>query len=95
MSTRTDLSGDFFAGDRISLIFDDAPGGEIIATITRKLSDWEEGLSPEVEDYVHYWLEISCEGTTDGSICNVLLLSTGQYWTDGRFVTLRKMPSAA
>lgn len=91
MSTRTDLSGDFFAGDRISLIFDDQPGGEIVATITRKLSDWEEGLSSEAEDYVSYWLELTCDGATDGSICNVLLLSTGQYWTDGRFVTLRKM----
>ena len=91
MSTRTDLSGDFFAGDRISLIFDDQPDGEVIATITRKLSDWEEGLAPEIEDYVNYWLEISCEGDTNRTTCDVLLLSTGRYWTDGRFVTLRKM----
>jgi hypothetical protein len=91
MSTRTELTGDFFAGDRISLIFDEPPGEEIIATVTRKLSDWEEGLSPEIEDYVNYWLEISCEGDSDGTICNVLLLSTGRYWTDGRFVTIRKM----
>jgi hypothetical protein len=90
-ATVQDGADDFFAGDRISLIFDDTPGEQIIATVNRKLSDCQEGFSPEVQDYVGYWLEISCEEDKLGGICNVLLLTTGRYWIDGRFVTLRKM----
>ena len=90
-ATGKDETGDFFAGDRISLIFDDIPDKEITATVHRKLSDWEEGLSPEVEEYVDYWLEINCEDEKGGTICNVLLLTTGRYWLDGRFVTIRKI----
>jgi hypothetical protein len=82
---------DLFAGDRIGLTFDDTPGDQIMATVCRKLSDRQEGLGPEVEDYVAYWLEISCEGDADGAICNVVLLTTGRYWLDGRFVTIRKL----
>ena len=82
---------DLYVGDRISLIFDDTPQDQITATITRKLSDWEEGLSPEIEDYIDYWLEITCDGNRSGTICNVVLLTTGRYWLDGRFVTIRKI----
>jgi hypothetical protein len=80
-----------FVGDRITLTFDDTPSDRITATVSRILSDREEGLGPEVEDYIAYWLEICCEGETDPMICNVVLLTTGRYWLDGRFVTLRKI----
>lgn len=89
-TTGMDEAEDFSSGDRISLIFDDLPDEEVTATVHRKLSDRQEGLSPEVEDYVDYWLEINCEGDDGGTICNVLLLTTGRYWLDGRFVTIRK-----
>ena len=82
---------DLFVGDRISLTFDDIPRDQITASISRKLSDREEGLGPEIEDYIAYWLEISREGDTRGAIENVLLLTTGRYWLDGRFVTIRKI----
>ncbi len=82
---------DIFVGDRIALTFDDIPRDQITARVTRKLSDTQEGLSPEIEDYVDYWLEISCDGDKRGTICNVLLLTTGQYWFDGRYVTIYKM----
>jgi len=82
---------DISVGDRIVLTFDDIPRDQITATVTRKLSDTQEGLSPEIEDYVDYWLEISCDGDKSGTICNVLLLTTGQYWLDGRYVTICKM----
>ena len=90
-TTGREKAEDFSAGDRITLIFDDLPGEEITATVNRKLSDIEEGCSTEVEDYVDYWLEITCEGDGGGTICNVLLLTTGRYWLDGRFVTIRKL----
>jgi hypothetical protein len=85
-----DGSDDFAAGDRISLIFDELPGEEIIATVHRKLSDIQEGCSPEVEQYIDYWLEIHRDGDEGATIYNVLLLTTGRYWLDGRFVTIRK-----
>ena len=90
-TTGKDGAEDFSAGDRIALIFDDLPGEEITATVHRKLSDIEEGCSPEVEQYVDYWLEIHCDGEKGATICNVLLLTTGRHWLDGRFVTIRKM----
>jgi hypothetical protein len=83
---------DLFSGDRISLTFDDIPRDRVTASISRKLSDREEGLGPEIEDYIAYWFEINCEGDTRGEINNVLLLTTGRYWLDGQFVTIRKIP---
>ena len=68
---------DLFVGDRISLTFDDIPGDEITATVCRTLSDMEEGLGPESEDYICSWLEISREGETSGVIDNVLLMTNG------------------
>jgi hypothetical protein len=43
---------DLFVGDRISLTFDDIACDQITATVARTLSDTEEGLGPEIEDYV-------------------------------------------
>ena len=42
---------DLFAGDRISLTFDDIPGDQITATVSRTLSDKEEGLGPHCFGY--------------------------------------------
>lgn len=84
---------DLLSGDRISVMFDDMPCDEITATVTRTLSDTQEGLGPEVEDYVAYWIEIRRDGNTCPTISNsnVLLLTTGRCWLDGRFVTIRKI----
>lgn len=83
---------DLFAGDRISLTFDDTPCDQITATVSRTLSDTEEGLGPESEDYICYWLEICPEGDLPGAINNVVLMTNGRYACDGRFVTIRKIP---
>ena len=40
------------SSEYISLMFDDVTGDQIIATVSRTLSDIEEGLGPEIEDYV-------------------------------------------
>lgn len=82
---------DLLAGDRISLTFDDIPCDQITATVCRTLSDTEEGLGPESEDYICFWLEISREGETRGEISNVVLMTNGRYALDGRFVTIRKI----
>jgi hypothetical protein len=82
---------DLFAGDRISLIFDDIPGEQITATVSRTLSDREEGLGPEIEDYVAYWVEITLDGQTCQTMCNVIMLTNCRYSLDGRIVTIRKI----
>ena len=83
---------DLFLGDRISLTFDDFPRDQITCTVARTLSNTEEGLGPEIEDYISYWIEISREGDMRGAINNVVLLTTFRYWFDGRYVTIRKIP---
>jgi len=83
---------DLFLGDRISLTFDDFPRDQITGTVARTLSNTEEGLGPEIEDYISYWIEISREGDARGAINNVVLLTTFRYWFDGRYVTIRKIP---
>lgn len=82
---------DFSAGDRISLTFADTPDHHITATVRRKVSDRQEGLAPEIEQYVDYWLEINCAGDDAETIRYVAQLTTGRYWSDGRYVTIRKI----
>jgi hypothetical protein len=82
---------DLFAGDRINLIFDDISCEPISATVTRTLSDKEEGLGPEIEDYVACWIEISLDGETCPTMNNVVLMTNCRYSLDGRFVTVRKI----
>ena len=82
---------DLFVGDRINLIFDEIPREQITATVTRTLSDKEEGMGPEVEDYVACWIEITLDGETCPTVSNVVLLTNCRYWLDGRFVTIRKI----
>ncbi|HEX4785234.1 MAG TPA: hypothetical protein VH350_12890 [Candidatus Sulfotelmatobacter sp.] len=82
---------DLSVGDRISVTFDDMPRDQITATVSRTLSDTEEGLGPEIEDYIAYWIEISRDGDPRATISNVVLLTTGRYSLDGRSVTIRKI----
>ncbi|HEV2576462.1 MAG TPA: hypothetical protein VGU25_04550 [Acidobacteriaceae bacterium] len=82
---------DFSAGDRISLTFADAPEKQITATVQRQVSDRQEGLAPEIEQYVDYWLEINCAGDDAEKTRYVAQLTTGRYWSDGRYVTIRKI----
>src|SRR5262245_37204910 len=58
---RNEEMNDLQPGDQIDIVFADAPGQSVRATVTRFLSDRQEGLSPEAEDYIFGWLEISTE----------------------------------
>jgi hypothetical protein len=82
---------DLFVGDRINLIFDDIPSEQMTATVTRTLSDREEGLGPEAEDYIACWVEITLDGETCPTMSNVVLLTNWRYSLDGRSVTIRKI----
>ena len=78
-------------GDRVRVTFEDTPCDQITATISRMLSDRQEGLGPEIEVYIATWLEISPETETRAEVRNVLLMTDGRYSLDGRFVTIHKI----
>jgi hypothetical protein len=78
-------------GDRVELFFEDAPAMGICATVSRLLTDREQGLGIEVEDYVACWAEITVDEPCDGDAKQVVLLGTDfQCRLNGRPVTLRK-----
>jgi hypothetical protein len=47
------------SGDRIELSYEDAPATKIRATVGRLLTDRDEGMGSEVEDYAACWIEIT------------------------------------
>ena len=78
-------------GDRICLTFEDALGDTLTATVVRTLSDQEEGLSPEAEDYVACWIELHCDGEPGPALSNLVFMTDDRYLLDGRHVTIRKI----
>ena len=68
-------------GDRIELFYDDSPATTIRATVSRLLTDRDEGMSTQVEDYVACWIEITVDEPSDSDVNQVVLLGTDfQYW---------------
>ena len=53
------------SGDRIELFYEDTPATTICATVARLLSDREEGMGIEVEDYIACWIEITVDEPCD------------------------------
>jgi hypothetical protein len=79
------------SGDRIEVFYEDEPATAIRATVGRLLSDREEGMGVEVEDYCACWIEITVEEPSDIDAKLVVLLGTDfQYRLNGRRITLRK-----
>jgi len=79
------------SGDRIEVFYEDDPATTIRATVARCLSDREEGMGVEVEDYCACWIEIAVDEPSEMDAKLVVLLGTDfQYRLDGRRVTLRK-----
>ena len=78
-------------GDRIELFYEDAPATTIRATVGRCLSDVDEGMNIEVEDYIACWIEITVDEPSDMDAKQVVLLGTDcQCRLNGRPVTVRK-----
>ena len=87
---------DLQPGDQIEIVFTDAPGQSARATVTRFLSDQQEGFSPEVEDYIFCWVEVSPEHQgTLAQTQTIVLGSDWKYYMDGREVEIRKCSAAA
>ena len=79
------------SGDRIEVFYEDEPATAIRATVARLLSDREEGMGVEVEDYCACWIEIDVEEPGDQDAKLVVLLGTDfQYRLNGRRISLRK-----
>jgi hypothetical protein len=87
---------DLQPGDQIDIVFADAPGQSARATVARVLSDQQEGLSPEAEDYIFWWLEISTEH--QGLLAQrqtIALRADWKCYMDGREVEIRKCLESA
>ena len=79
------------SGDRIEVFYEDDPATTIRATVGRLLTDREEGMGSEVEDYCACWIEIDVDEPGDMEPKLVVLLGTDfQYRLNGRRVALRK-----
>lgn len=79
------------SGARIELFDEGSPGTTIRATVGRQLTDREEGMGVEIEDYIACWIEITVDGLSDLDAKQVVLLGTDfLYRLNGRPVTLRK-----
>jgi hypothetical protein len=79
------------SGDRIELLYEDAPARTIRATVGRLLTDRDEGMGIEVEDYIACWIEITVDEPSDMGAEQVVLLGTDfQYRLNGRPVTIRE-----
>lgn len=79
------------SSDRIELFYEDAPATKIRATVGQFLTDRDEGMGSEVEDYAACWMEITVDEPTDMDTNQVVLLGTDfQCRLNGRPVTIRK-----
>ena len=82
---------DLQSGDRIELVYEDAPATTIRATVGRLLTDVDEGMGIEVEDYAACWMEITVDEPSNMDAQQVVFLGMDfQYRLNGRPVTLRK-----
>ncbi len=79
------------SGDRIELFFEDAPTATLCATVGRVLTDSDEGMGVEVEEYIACWIELLVDEACDIDTKQVVLLGTDfQYRLNGRPITVRK-----
>ena len=56
------------SGDRVELFYEDSPATTIRATVARLLTDRDEGMGIEVEDYIACWAEITVDEPGDGDV---------------------------
>jgi len=78
------------AGDRFEFSYEDGPTTTISATVGRLLTDQDEGMGVEVEDYISRRIEITVDEPSDMDPKQVLLFGADfRYRLNGRPVTLR------
>ena len=86
------MSDTLNAGDRIRIVFADTPNAAEDVTVCATLTDRQEGLSPEIEDYVACWIEISSGDCSDTASRRSISLGTDfRYSLDGRELSISKI----
>lgn len=87
---------DLHPGDRIDIMFVDALEQSVKATVRRFLSDQQEGLSPEADNYVSRWMEITLHHPdTLAHTQTVAFCTDWKCYMDGREVKISKCSEAA
>ena len=77
------------AGQRFKFIMSDNPSLERLAVVTRVLSDREEGLGPEADYYLAYWVEAHELPETEAPTSLVFQRGTdGNVYLDGHVVSI-------
>src|ERR1700751_3540899 len=84
------MQSEIKVGQRFTFnILSDNPSQERQAVVTRVLSNREEGLGPEVDFYLAYWVEAYELPETEASKTLVFERGTdGNVYLDGRVVTI-------
>ena len=83
---------DLRTGDRIELFYEDAPAAIMRATVGRLLTDRDEGMGVEVENYIACWVEAAVDKPSDADAKQVLLLGTDfRYHLNARPVIIKEI----
>ena len=82
---------DLHPGDRIDIEFGDSLEQSARATVSRFLSDQQEGLSPEAEGYISCWMEVTPDHPERFARTRTIAFCVDwKYYMDGREVKIRK-----
>jgi hypothetical protein len=83
------MQSEIKVGQRFKFILSDNPSQERQAVVTRVLSVKEEGLGPEVDFYLAYWVEAREIPETEAPTTLVFERATdGNAYLDGRMVSI-------
>ena len=83
------MQSEIKTGQRFKFIMTDDPSLERLAVVTRVLSDREEGLGPEADYYLAYWVEARELPETEAPTSLVFQRGTdGNVYLDGRVVRI-------
>lgn len=83
------MQSEIKAGQRFKFIMSDNPSLERLAVVTRVLSDREEGLGPEADYYLAYWVEAHELPETEAPTALVFQRGTdGNVYLDGHVVSI-------
>jgi hypothetical protein len=83
------MQSEIKVGQRFKFILSDNPSQERQAIVTGVLSDREEGLGPEVDFYLAYWVEAHEIPETGAPTTLVFERATdGNAYLDGRMVSI-------
>lgn len=83
------MQSEIKTGQRFKFIMSDNPSRERLAVVTRVLSDREEGLGPEADYYLAYWVEAHELPETEAPTSLVFQRGTdGNVYLDGHEVSI-------